>query len=459
VSISKPTQIPAVPPDAPLGYPLSRDFVEPDWRRLPGYRGVSRQEWEQSRWQRAHTIKNLRQLRDALGSHLPVDLAADIERDQRERATMPILVPPHMLNTMDEHNLWDDPVRRYMLPAFSDRCADWPSHPFSRRDSLHEREMWTVEGLTHRYPTKVLVELLATCPQYCGHCTRMDLVGTSTNQVDKYRFTVPELDRRAAMLDYVRSNNSIRDVVVSGGDVANVPIQRLVEFVTALVEIPHVRDVRLASKSLVALPQHFLRPDVVAGLARMAQAARARNVSLVLHTHANHARQVTPLVAKAARLLMELGFRDVRNQAVLMRGVNGTVSDVLELCFTLLDRAGIVPYYVFVCDMVPNAEHWRTSVWKAQEIQRALMGYLPGFATPRIVCDVPLLGKAWVDQVDEYDRELGISYWTKHYRTSIEQGEGDVESRRYRYFDPIDTLPESGRAWWRSNSRLALAAG
>ena len=48
------------------------------------------------------------------------------------------------------------------------------------RDSLHEADMWAVEGLTHRYPTKVLAELIPTCPQYCGHCTRMDLVGNDT---------------------------------------------------------------------------------------------------------------------------------------------------------------------------------------------------------------------------------------------------------------------------------------
>ena len=67
-----------------------------------------------------------------------------------------------------------------MLPVFSDRRTDWPSHPHATRDSLHEHDMWVAEGLTHRYPTKVLAELLPTCPQYCGHCTRMDLVGNST---------------------------------------------------------------------------------------------------------------------------------------------------------------------------------------------------------------------------------------------------------------------------------------
>ena len=77
------------------------------------------------------------------------------------------------------------------------------------------------------------------------------------------------------------------------------------------------------------------------------------------------------------------------------------------------------------------------------------MGYLPGFATPRIVCDVPYVGKRWVHQVAEYDRERGICYWTKNYRTGIERDDEDALDRRYAYYDPIATLPESGQAWWR----------
>ena len=68
------------------------------------------------------------------------------------------------------------------------------------------------------------------------------------------------------------------------------------------------------------------------------------------------------------------------------------------------------------------------------------MGYLPGFATPRIVCDVPFVGKRWVHQIDEYDRERGISYWTKNYRTGIEAEDPEALSRRYPFYDPISTL-------------------
>ncbi|MDQ6687310.1 MAG: lysine 2,3-aminomutase, partial [Actinomycetota bacterium] len=81
-------------------------------------------------------------------------------------------------------------------------------------------------------------------------------------------------------------------------------------------------------------------------------------------------------------------------------------------------------------------------------LQHHIMGYLPGFATPRIVCDVPFVGKRWVHQLAEYDRELGISSWSKNYRTSIEASDPEALRRTYPYYDPIHTLPQSGQAWW-----------
>lgn len=64
-------------------------------------------------------------------------------------------------------------------------------------------------------------------------------------------------------------------------------------------------------------------------------------------------------------------------------------------------------------------------------------GLLPGYATPRIVCDVPHVGKRWVHQYTEYDRERGVSYW----------------DGRYPYFDPISSLPPAGQAWWDAQSK------
>jgi lysine 2,3-aminomutase len=274
----------------------------------------------------------------------------------------------------------------------------------------------------------------------------MDLVGTSTAQVVKARLALKPGDRQELMLDYLKRTPAVRDVVVSGGDLANLPWPRLEAFVLRLLELESVRDIRLATKALIGLPQHWLQPDVVEGVARVAAVARARGVNLAVHTHANHANSVTPLVAAAARALLEAGVRDVRNQGVLLRGVNATPGDLLDLCFALHGEAGILPYYFYVCDLIPNAEHWRTPLHQAQRLQEAIMGYLPGYATPRIVCDVPYVGKRWVHQAAGYDRERGISYWTRSHGIALERA-ADPE-RRFPFYDPIDTLPEPGRRWW-----------
>ncbi len=445
------------------------ELIEPDWRRLPGWREVTDEQWRSAQWQRVNCVKNVRQLRAVLGDLADDAFYADLERDQAERATMSMLVPPQMINTMVPATtspmpaagaaftaaLYADPVRRYMLPVFSDRHPTWPSHPFATRDSLHEHDMWVAEGLTHRYPTKVLAELLPTCPQYCGHCTRMDLVGNSTPQVAKLKFDLKPVDRLDHMIDYLRASSEVRDVVVSGGDVANLPWKNLESFVMRLLEIDTIRDVRLATKALMGLPQHWLQPDVVEGMGRIARAARSRGVNLAVHTHVNHAASVTPLVAEATMAMLEAGVRDVRNQGVLMRGINAEVNDLLDLCFALQDGAMITPYYFYMCDMIPFSEHWRVSLGHAQELQHGIMGYLPGFATPRIVCDVPFVGKRWVHQAHSYDPVRGISQWTKNYRTSIEADDEGALTRTYPYYDPVDTLPERGQQWWRANADLA----
>jgi lysine 2,3-aminomutase len=235
-----------------------------------------------------------------------------------------------------------------------------------------------------------------------------------------------------------------------------VPWKQLESFLTRLLEIENIRDIRLATKALAAIPQHWLQPEIVEGLGRVAERAHSQGVNLAIHTHINHANSVTPLVAKAARTALDVGVRDVRNQGVLMRGVNATTPALLDLCFALQGEASILPYYFYMCDMIPNAEHWRVSVADAQQLQHDMMGYLPGYATPRIICDVPFVGKRWVHMLAEYDRERGISYWTKNYRTSIEADDPEALARRYEYYDPIDTLNVSGQDWWRK--KLAAEA-
>ncbi len=91
-----------------------RELTGPDWRRPPGWAGITSEEGESARWQRAHCVKNARQLAAVTGGGLAESFLADLERDQRERATMSMPIPPQILNTIAPD-----------LPAFSDRQPEW----------------------------------------------------------------------------------------------------------------------------------------------------------------------------------------------------------------------------------------------------------------------------------------------------------------------------------------------
>jgi lysine 2,3-aminomutase len=213
----------------------------------------------------------------------------------------------------------------------------------------------------------------------------------------------------------------VRDVVVSGGDVANMPWKNLESFLDRLLEIDNIRDIRLATKALMGLPQHWLAEDVVEGVGGL-RPRPASAASPWRSTHMSTAPSRSPPLwpPPPGRCSMPV-CRDVRNQGVLLRGTNDSVEQLLDLCFALQDEASITPYYFYMCDMIPFAEHWRLSLAEAQRLQHDIMGYLPGFATPRVVCDVPFVGKRWVHQVDSYNTERGMSFWRKNYRTSIER--------------------------------------
>lgn len=197
----------------------------------------------------------------------------------------------------------------------------------------------------------------------------MDSVGVNTNNYSKNKFKTNQHDRLELMLRYIGENKNIRDVVVSGGDLANVQLEVLKNFVIELTKMQHVKDIRLATKSLGALPQYFLQKNVLECYEEIANEAHKNEVDISIHTHINNAQQVTPMVAEAAKKLENMGYR-LRNQTVLLRGVNNTFEQILSLCYNLIDNTPIEPYYLYVCDMIPNSEHWRTSIQEAEDLAK-----------------------------------------------------------------------------------------
>ena len=408
------------------------------------YSSKARSEFLDHNWQDRNSVTRIEQLEALISGVANPTVVSEI-RQGLQKVGMSIRLNPYMLDLIDWKNADTDPIRRQFLPMLSEQEDD---HPCMSVDSLGERNTSPAPNLVHRYPDKVLFLVTSVCPVYCQYCTRSYAVGAATPSLQKDNVT--SASGWGAALDYIRANPTIEDVVVSGGDIARLKAQNIKAIGNALLDIEHVRRIRFATKSVSVQPMKFLSDEPwFSAIVEVAQRGRSMFKSVFVHTHFNHPREVTPLVESAMRRLFAEGIH-VRNQAVLLRGVNDDAKTLIELT-RKLGRVNIQPYYVYSCDMVMGTEHFRVPVHEMQTLEREVRGATAGFNTPLFIVDAPGGG----GKRDVHSHEFqSVKYGISGYRSpSIDP------HRMYFYFDPLRTLDAGARAEWRTpGGREAILA-
>jgi lysine 2,3-aminomutase len=344
-----------------------------------------------------------------------------------------------VLSLIDWNDPYNDPLRIQFIPINSGFKAD---HPKLTLDSLGEQNDSPVDGLVHRYADKVLFLPLDVCPVYCRFCTRSYAIGGDTESVDKVRFrNTPEKWKKA--FAYIASRPEVEDVVISGGDAYMLAPARLRMIGEILLNIPHVRRMRFATKGPAVMPMKILTDTAwTDALIDVVNLGREKGKEVVLHTHFNSANEITDITRRAMLHLFKKGVT-VRNQSVLIRGVNDTVDKMVHLV-RKLSFMNVQPYYVYQHDMVTGTEDMRTSVKETVELEKSVRGVTAGFNTPLFVTDAPGGGgKRDVHSYDYYDKTTGISVYRS---PSVD------DTKLYIYFDPIDSLPIEGQKLWEDES-------
>ncbi len=398
------------------------------------YPNATEAEFTNHFWQDKHAVTRFQQLeallKDVVSAAALQEMGAGLGK-----VGMSIRLNPYVLSLIDWASVEADPIRRQFLPMRFELEDD---HPCLAFDSLEERETSPVPGLVHRYPDKVLFLVTSVCPVYCQYCTRSYAVGQDTALAKKDNVTSAQ--NWTAAFDYIRAHPQIEDVVVSGGDVSRLKPANIRLLVNTLLEIPHIRRIRLATKAISVLPQKVLTDDEwLKAIVEVVQRGRTMFKDVCVHTHFNHPREVTPMVERAMRRLHGEGIY-VRNQAVLLRGVNDDAKTLIDLVKGL-GRVNIHPYYVYLCDMVTSTEHFRLPLATAQRLEKEVRGATAGFNTPLFVCDAPGGGgKRDVHSAEFYNDTFGISGFRS---PSVDP------NRLYYYFDPLRALDQEAQQAWR----------
>jgi lysine 2,3-aminomutase len=404
------------------------------WRHVPAYREIDEATFLDHLWQQKNAVKTPQELLATIKDLCSADFFADVEAGFA-RAPMAVRVSPYALALIDWNDPIADPIRRQFVPLAS---ALLPDHPRLTLDSLHEQADSPVPGLVHRYPDKALFLPLNTCPVYCRFCTRSYAIGPDTENVDKVALAKTPKQWEDAY-QYISERPELEDIVISGGDAYQLPAKNVLAIGNALLDIPHVRRMRFATKGPAIMPMKIMTDKAwLEALASVVDRGRKMGKDVVLHTHFNAPEEITWITEQAMGLLFERGIF-VRNQSVLIRGVNDT-AERMALLVKRLEYVNVHPYYVYMHDMVKGVEELRTTIQTSCDIEKFVRGSTAGYNTPLFICDAPGGGgKRDVHSFDYYDRENGICVYT---------APAVKKNKAFVYFDPIDKLSPDAQARW-----------
>jgi EF-P beta-lysylation protein EpmB len=256
----------------------------------------------------------------------------------------------------------DDPLLKQVLPLGIEMtpATGFLSDPVGDIDSM------TVPGLLHKYSGRALLVVTGACAVHCRYCFRRHFPYAEAN---------PGRHQWSASLDYLRSHPDIREIILSGGDPFSLPDSRLLSLIRELETIPHLQRLRIHTRLPVVIPDR-VSDGLLKGLGNT-------RLDTAIVVHINHAQEIDVALARSLQQL-RLSGAILLNQAVLLRGINDTPDDQIDLCERLF-TCGVLPYYLHLLDRVQGAAHFDVPEANALELYETMRSHLPGYLLPRLV--------------------------------------------------------------------------
>lgn len=292
-------------------------------------------------------------------------LPADMASRARGMDQFPVFVPPALLARMEPENP-EDPLLKQVWPASAEIA---PVAGFDS-DPLQESSSSPVPGMLHKYHGRVLLVVTGACGVHCRYCFRRHFpYSESPNGVEAWQ----------TALDEIRSDKSIEEVLLSGGDPLTLADKTLHDLVRHISTIGHVKRLRVHSRMPVVIPSRL-----TSSLMNLLTRSRLQVVFVV---HVNHGNEIDQHVSSALEQLSNEQII-VLNQSVLLKGVNDNADALVELSQKLIESR-VMPYYLHQLDRVDGAAHFEVPVETGINLIEEIRARLPGYAVPRYVREIP----------------------------------------------------------------------
>lgn len=343
------------------GTTLRLPFSElPSVGDLQGQAGATRnpppEAWQKSLSQAVRDVEELlRRL------ELPAELMPAARQASGE---FPLLAPLSYVHRMRRGDP-GDPLLLQVLPV----ASELEETEGFVEDAVGDAAARRAPGLLHKYEGRALLMAARECAVHCRYCFRRHY---------PYESEPVDLAHWSPALQTISEDESLHEVILSGGDPLLLSNRRLAGLLGRLADIPHLKRVRVHSRLPIVLPDR-----VDTALLNLLRSTRLQPVMVV---HANHPAEVAADCAEALAALVSSGIPTL-NQAVLLRGINDDADTLTDLCERLINL-GVLPYYLHQLDRVAGAAHFETPIERGRELIQELQRRLPGYAVPRFVREV-----------------------------------------------------------------------
>ncbi len=290
---------------------------------------------------------------------LPADIALKvIERDQQ----FPLRVTSSYLQRIEKGNP-DDPLLRQILPS----AAELDLVDGYGTDPVGDSAAVCGNGIMQKYHGRALLMMTSACGIHCRYCFRRH-----------YPYQEHRLSNAIEAFEWIQSDHSIHEVILSGGDPLMLSNQKIDQLISRLESIPHLRTLRIHSRLAIALPAR-----IDAHLLRLLKESRLKVVMVI---HSNHPNELDRTVEESLNTVADSNIT-LLNQSVLLKGVNDQV-ETLEALSHRLFECGVLPYYLHMLDRVQGSHQFEVADSTASHIMEELGTLLPGYLVPRLVREI-----------------------------------------------------------------------
>lgn len=274
-------------------------------------------------------------------------------------------VPRAFVNKMKIGDI-NDPLLKQVLPDIKEslKVTGFVSDP------LGEAGQNPIDGLLHKYESRVLLTLTGACAIHCRYCFRQHF---------DYQSNLPTSQNQALIVDYIRDHPEINEAILSGGDPLSLSNRRLFAWLDALEALPQLTTIRLHTRLPIVIPDRLDAPL----LERLSQS----RCQIVMVVHCNHPNEIDDATTLALRRAKAAGIT-LLNQAVLLKGINDDINIQSNLSKQLF-KSGVMPYYLHLLDKVAGAAHFDIDERRAVNLYWQLLAKLPGYLVPKLVKELP----------------------------------------------------------------------